>query len=101
MISPWIRVDVIGCLMILLDVENQQKSDNQVAGSTIRLPEPSVAGRSTSSLPDYESSQAQYASLFKSPRKRADNRLWKATLFALAIYVALSVIIGVPVVVFK
>uniref|UniRef100_A0A0W0F0H0 Uncharacterized protein n=1 Tax=Moniliophthora roreri TaxID=221103 RepID=A0A0W0F0H0_MONRR len=89
--------------MILLDVENQQKSDTQVAGSTIRLPEPSVAGRSTSSsLPDYESSQAQYAApLFKLPRKRVDNRFWKATLLALAIYVALSVIIGVPMVVFK
>ncbi|KAK7053482.1 hypothetical protein VNI00_004108 [Paramarasmius palmivorus] len=89
-------------LMILLDVENQQKSDIQVAGPTIRLPEPSVYGRSTSSLPDYESSQAQYAaSPAKSPRKRVDSRFWRATLFALGIYVALSIIIGVPVIVLK
>ncbi|KAJ7072112.1 hypothetical protein C8F01DRAFT_1102624 [Mycena amicta] len=73
---------------------------------TLRLPEP-VAGRSSVSLPDYETSQAQQwtAPEFRKPNSklsfptRFDTRFWRGTFFALAIYVFLSVVIGIPVIV--
>ncbi|KAJ7497519.1 hypothetical protein FB451DRAFT_1211760 [Mycena latifolia] len=66
---------------------------------TLRLPEP-VAGRA-SPLPDYETSQAQHTVIFRKPSfpNRFDSRFWRATFFALAIYVFLSVVIGIPLIV--
>ncbi|KAJ6596651.1 hypothetical protein B0H10DRAFT_2088241 [Mycena sp. CBHHK59/15] len=86
--------------MIILDNPNQQTSKLAVAASpALRLPEP-VAGRSAS-LPDYETSQAQHSVIFRKPTfpQRFDSRFWRATFFALAIYVFLSVVIGIPVIV--
>lgn len=100
--------------MILPDPEDQQhgKLTPYVAGPTVRLPD-RVAGRS-SILPDYETSQAQHhtvslpessstsstASFRKySLHNTVDSRFWRATLYALAIYIALSVTIGVPLIV--
>lgn len=101
--------------MILLDPEGQQhgKLTSYVAGPTVRLPD-RVAGRSSILLPDYETSQAQHnspSSPDSSPtsstvsfrkyslHNTVDSRFWRATLYALAIYIALSVTIGVPLIV--
>ncbi|KAE9411252.1 hypothetical protein BT96DRAFT_804006 [Gymnopus androsaceus JB14] len=103
--------------MILLDPEGQQhgKLTSYVAGPTVRLPD-RVAGRSSILLPDYETSQAQHnspSSPDSSPtsstvsfrkyslHNTVDSRFWRATLYALAIYIALSVTIGVPLIVTK
>ncbi|KAF9070136.1 hypothetical protein BDP27DRAFT_1324358 [Rhodocollybia butyracea] len=99
--------------MILLDPDDQQhrKLNSDVAGTTVRLPLP-VAGRS-SLLPDYETSQAQHnspsspapssstLSFRKHSLQTVDSRFWRATLYALAIYIALCVTIGVPLIVTK
>jgi hypothetical protein len=103
--------------MILLDPEDQQhgKLTSYVAGPTVRLPD-RVAGRSSIILPDYETSQAQHNSVSPSDssptsstisfrkyslHNTVDSRFWRATLYALAIYIALSVTIGVPLIVTK
>ncbi|KAJ3989872.1 hypothetical protein F5890DRAFT_1400055 [Lentinula detonsa] len=99
--------------MILLDPDDQQhgKLNSYVAGPTVRLPD-RVAGRS-SLLPDYETSQAQHNVPAPSPtsstvsfrkyslHNSVDSRFWRAALYALAIYIALSVTIGVPLIVTK
>jgi hypothetical protein len=93
--------------MIILDEEPSSKlsSFSSVAGPTLRHPE-RAAGRSTShlTLPDYETSQAianndlVYKKVVK---KRIDARFWWATLYALIIYIVLSLLIGIPIVVTK
>ncbi|KAF9051137.1 hypothetical protein BDZ89DRAFT_1005758 [Hymenopellis radicata] len=81
--------------MIILDQANQQ-AKLDVAGPTLRFPEIAV-GRSSSPLPDYETSQAQHGiTTAKSLHDRADRRFWRATLYALCIYILLSAAIGVP-----
>ncbi|KAJ7079123.1 hypothetical protein B0H15DRAFT_859176 [Mycena belliarum] len=88
--------------MILLDEDDSGPSKLAAAPvPTLRLPEP-VAGRS-SPLPDYETSQleAQHTVIFRKPTfpNRFDSRFWRVTFFALAIYVFLSIIIGIPLIV--
>ncbi|KAJ7772584.1 hypothetical protein DFH07DRAFT_878689 [Mycena maculata] len=88
---------------MIIDPQLDQGSSKQVAvgpSPTLRLPEP-VAGRSTSPLPDYETSQAQHSVIFRKPSfpHRFDSRFWRLTFFALAIYVFLSVVIGIPLIV--
>lgn len=89
--------------MILLDEEGQQtKLDAFVAGPTLRLPDRAsiASARTVTPLPDYETSQAQHIiSPIKSSTRRIDSKFWRATLYALAIYVGLSVVIGVPLIV--
>ncbi|KAJ6500095.1 hypothetical protein C8R47DRAFT_281389 [Mycena vitilis] len=99
--------------MIILDDQEQGSSKLAVPSATLRLPEP-VAGRSASPLPDYETSQAQQTSAqvsaqapvhshptFRKPSlpNHFNSRFWRVTFFALAIYVFLSVVIGIPVIV--
>lgn len=85
-------------MIILEEADQQAKLDSSVAGPTLRFPDRAV-GRSSSPLPDYETSQALQHNL-TTPRKslhsKVDARFWRATLYALVIYVALSVVIGVP-----
>ncbi|KAF7361706.1 Zn(2)-C6 fungal-type domain-containing protein [Mycena venus] len=104
--------------MIIYD-ETEPGSSKLAAApaATLRLPDP-VAGRSSVSsiqLPDYETSQAQVneqqhhsnsstttlASSFRKPSlpHRFDSRFWRITFFALAIYVFLSVVVGIPIIV--
>jgi hypothetical protein len=86
--------------MIILDPEDQrQTKDPTVAGLTLRLPEKALA-RSDSPLPDYETSEARQKFLLQeaSSRKILDGRLLRAILYALIIYVALSAMIGIPIV---
>lgn len=85
--------------MIIDDDEDQRtKLGSNVAGPTLRLPD-RVAGRSP--LPDYETSQAQHSIIFRKPvfRRRFDSRFWHAIFYALAIYIALSVVIGIPLII--
>ncbi|PFH53806.1 hypothetical protein AMATHDRAFT_1032 [Amanita thiersii Skay4041] len=95
--------------MIILDEHEELpvKFDSFVAGSTVRYPDRAV-GRPSSPLPDYEASEAQHRRTIKDlqsqskPRRRIlDSRILRATFYALAVYVAVSVIIAVPIVVLK
>ncbi|KAK0461283.1 uncharacterized protein EV420DRAFT_1531262 [Desarmillaria tabescens] len=87
-------------MIILEEADQQAKLDSSVAGPTLRFPDRAV-GRSSSPLPDYETSQAQHnlTPTRKSLHSRVDARFWRATLYALVIYVVLSVVIGVPLIV--
>lgn len=89
--------------MIVLDEEDQRQvkqiPSDFLTGPILRLPE-RVAGRSSYPLPDYETSQAQHTAI-SSFRKvhlygRFDSKFWRVVLLGLAIYVALSVCIGIP-----
>nr|GAT42655.1 predicted protein [Mycena chlorophos] len=102
-------VDAQAFFMILLDDESGPASKLLPSTyPTLRPPEP-AAGRSSLSLPDYETSQAQQhgsAPSISSIRKsklpfpnRFDSKFWRGTFFALAIYVFLSVVIGIPIIV--
>ncbi|KAG7446301.1 uncharacterized protein BT62DRAFT_110769 [Guyanagaster necrorhizus] len=84
-------------MIILEEADQQAKLDSSVAGPTLRFPDRAV-GRSSSPLPDYETSQAQHTltTTPKSLHSKVDARFWRATLYALVIYVVLSVAIGVP-----
>jgi len=64
---------------------------------TLRIPEP-VATRLSLSLPDYETSQQQHTHK-PVTSNRFDSRFWRGPFFALAIYVFLSVVIGIPLIV--
>lgn len=86
--------------MIILDEEEHVKFDAVVAGSTVRYPDKAV-GRSLSSLPDYEASEAQHRLIIRnlqsSSKKTRNARILKTTFYALAIYIALSAVIVLPV----
>lgn len=89
-------------MILLEEPPSKLGSDSDVCGPTVRLPE-RAAGRSTShiTLPDYETSQAIAQNHFvykKTGKGRIDSRFWRATLYALIIYIALSLIIGIPIV---
>ena len=90
-------------IMIILDEEDHQvKFDAIVAGSTVRYPD-KVVGRSSTSLPDYEASEAQHRLIIGDPQSlpkktRRNTRILKATFYALAVYVALSAVIVLPLV---
>lgn len=84
--------------MILFDDADQlAKLDPIVAGPTLRLPDRAV-GRSSSPLPDYETSQAQHerATAVHTPKEKTDKRFWRATLCALCVYVVISAALGIP-----
>ena len=89
--------------MIILDEEDHQvKFDALVAGSTVRYPDKAV-GRSSTSLPDYDASEAQHRLIIGNPQSlpkktQRNTRILKATFYALAIYVALSAVIVLPLV---
>ncbi|RDB25483.1 hypothetical protein Hypma_007705 [Hypsizygus marmoreus] len=93
--------------MIILDAEDQLRTKQLRdpflgGGPTLRFPE-KAAARSNSPLPDYETSEAHQKLILKEniQRKRVDPRLWRAILYALAIYVILSAVIGVPIIIVK
>ncbi|KII92730.1 hypothetical protein PLICRDRAFT_103490 [Plicaturopsis crispa FD-325 SS-3] len=88
--------------MILLDEDEQQQSKLPLftAGPTLRLPE-RVAERNPP-LPDYETSQAlalQHVSPKGGTRNRLDSRFWRATMYAMIIYVFVSIGVTVALVV--
>ncbi|KZT26704.1 hypothetical protein NEOLEDRAFT_1240771 [Neolentinus lepideus HHB14362 ss-1] len=102
--------------MILLDEEDQQQRKlrpSSVAGPTSRIQEDSVPGRDP--LPDYETSQALQENeivTVKTRKKRrkcwccvfdfkSDARFWRATLYALMIYILITIAVGVPLVVLR
>jgi hypothetical protein len=87
--------------MILLDddlsspklqsLSNASNTNNQT--TTLRHSDT----RSLSPLPDYETSEAQHNRYHRPRAKRiADARFWRATCVALAIYVGLTIVLGVP-----
>ncbi|KAF8070639.1 hypothetical protein FPV67DRAFT_1561395 [Lyophyllum atratum] len=91
--------------MIILDEQDQQWSKQLQGplsdGLTLRLPE-KAAVRSDSPLPDYETSEARQKLITKEKLfKGVDPRLWRAILYALAIYLLLSLVIGLPIVLVK
>ncbi|KAK2464261.1 hypothetical protein APHAL10511_003718 [Amanita phalloides] len=88
--------------MIIDDEDHHIKLDVIVAGSTIRYPD-KVVERSSSSLPDYEASEAQHRLVRNTPpsKNTRNTRILKATIYALAIYVALSAVIVLPLILRK
>lgn len=91
--------------MIILDEEEQQRSkqlQDPFTGPTLRVPE-KAAARSYSPLPDYETSEASQKLITKelTSHKGVDPRLWRAIIYAFAIYVLLSIVIGVPIIIMK
>ncbi|KAF9244969.1 hypothetical protein BU15DRAFT_41643 [Melanogaster broomeanus] len=98
--------------MIIPDEDDSQKiKDPPVAIPSIRYPERAAGRRTLSPLPDYETSQAlafagfndSQVTLFKPPARRrlVDSRFWRAALASLAVYVFLTVVVGVPIIVTK
>ncbi|TFK54184.1 hypothetical protein OE88DRAFT_1654717 [Heliocybe sulcata] len=111
--------------MILLDEEDQHQRKlrpSSVAGPTSRNPEDAVPGRDR--LPDYETSQAlqDYGTSHvqqeheivpvKQGKKRrkcwycafgfnSDARFWRATLYALIIYILITIAVAVPLLVLR
>jgi hypothetical protein len=89
--------------MIILDGEDggQTKHDTY-EGLTLRHPQ-DVHTRTSSLLPDYATSEAQHwtaAQPEEQPKPpRFDSRIWKGALYALAIYIFLSLVIVTPILV--
>ncbi|KAG5341425.1 hypothetical protein C0989_010535 [Termitomyces sp. Mn162] len=93
--------------MIILDVEEKESfkqiHDPFLGRPTLRFPE-KAASRSDSPLPDYETSEARQKLIAKelsAKYNRIEPRLWRAILYALLIYVLLTIVIGVPIIVVK
>lgn len=85
--------------MIILNGEaDRQAKLDSFSGPTIRHPE-RAATRSFSSLPDYDTSEAQHRSCTKPPSTIFDSKFWRAALYALVVYIILSAVIGIPLVV--
>jgi len=87
--------------MIILDGEaDGQTKEDTYNGLTLRHPQAAFT-RSTSPLPDYDTSEAQHWKAIAEPpvRWKVDPRFWKAGLYALAIYVLLSILIVIPILV--
>lgn len=78
--------------MIILDDNDLplKPLHSSTLGPTVRYPE-RVAGHSSLSLPDYETSQAEHIVRRRKSdiQKRVDVRFWKATLYAMFIYVTI------------
>ncbi|KAF9222582.1 hypothetical protein BS17DRAFT_707982 [Gyrodon lividus] len=98
--------------MIIPDEDDTQKiKDPPVATPTIRYPERAVARHPFSPLPDYETSQAlafgdfndSQVTFYKPPPRRrfVDSRFWRAALASLAVYIFLTIVLGVPIIVTK
>lgn len=87
--------------MIILH-EVAPSKDDKFNGLTLRHPQPAYT-RSTSPLPDYDTSEAQQREITKSsPSKfklKFDAKTWRIALYALGIYIALTVIIATPIIV--
>ena len=89
--------------MIILDGQANGRTkdfEDTYNGLTLRHPQAALT-RSTSPLPDYDTSEAQHWKNTAQPPARwnLDPRFWKAGLYALAIYLVLSILIVVPIVV--
>lgn len=87
--------------MIILDGEADGRTkEDTYNGLTLRHPQAALT-RSTSPLPDYDTSEAQHWKAVAEPpvRWKVDPRFWKAGLYALVIYIFLSVLIVVPILV--
>lgn len=89
--------------MIILDGEADGRTkEDTYNGLTLRHPQAAFT-RSTSPLPDYDTSEAQHWKTIADPpvRWKLDPRFWKAGLYALVIYVLLSILIVVPILIWK
>jgi hypothetical protein len=96
--------------MIILDEDDLLKSKDPPASTpSLRYPERAAGRRPFSPLPDYETSQAlafndfndSLITFHKPPPKRRylDSRFWRASIAALALYIFLSIVIGIPIIV--
>ncbi|KAF9482119.1 hypothetical protein BDN70DRAFT_802046 [Pholiota conissans] len=92
--------------MIILDREEAGlEKEDRYGGLTLRHPSAAYTRSSSLLLPDYNTSEALHYKLTSPappPRQpRVDPRIWKAALYALAVYIFLSLVIIVPVAVIK
>jgi hypothetical protein len=85
--------------MIILEEVAEQTKDDKFDGLTLRHPQTAYT-RSTSPLPDYETSEAQQREItIPSSIFKLDAKSWRAALFALCVYTLLTLAIAVPIIV--
>ncbi|KAH9485186.1 hypothetical protein JR316_0002093 [Psilocybe cubensis] len=88
--------------MIILDGDSGQPKNDNYPGLTLRHPQAAVT-RSSSPLPDYDTSEAQHwkISETRKPRKIFDSTIWKGALYGFVMYIFLSLVIVIPILVVK
>lgn len=85
--------------MIILDEGAAPTKDDKFNGLTLRHPQVAYI-RSTSPLPDYDTSEAQHREVITPSSKfKVDTKAWKAALYALVMYIFLTLAIAVPIIV--
>lgn len=87
--------------MIILEEVAGRTKDDSFSGLTLRNPQAAYTRSSSLLLPDYDTSEAQHREVTIPPpsKFKLDAKTWRAALFALCIYVFLTVTIAVPIVV--
>lgn len=85
--------------MIILDEGAAPTKDDKFNGLTLRHPQVAYI-RSASPLPDYDTSEAQHREVITPLSKfKVDIKAWKAALYALVMYIFLTLAIAVPIIV--
>ncbi|KAF8813772.1 hypothetical protein BYT27DRAFT_7083982 [Phlegmacium glaucopus] len=85
--------------MIVLDDAADRLKDDKFNGLTLRHLQ-AVYIRSTSPLPDYDTSEAQHHKVpTPSSKFKLDAKTWRAALYSLGIYIFLTLVIAVPIIV--
>ena len=86
--------------MIILEEVAERTKDDNFNGLTLRHPQTAYTRSTPSSLPDYETSEAQHREVtIPSSKFKLDARSWRAALFAFCIYTFLTLTVAVPIVV--
>lgn len=88
---------------MIIEVAQPTKDKDKFNGLTLRHPQAAYT-RSTSPaplLPDYDTSEAQHRDVAKlrSSKFELDAKTWRAVLYALALYIILTVSIAVPIII--
>jgi hypothetical protein len=88
-------------IMIILEEVAERPKDDKFNGLTLRNPQAAYTRSSSLLLPDYDTSEAQHreATIPPSSKFKLDARTWRAVLFALCLYIFLTVTIAVPIIV--
>jgi len=88
--------------MIILDQVAERTKDDKFNGLTLRHPQAAYT-RSISPLPDYDTSEAQHRKVITPSSKfklfKLDAKTWRVALYALGIYIFLTLTIAVPIIV--
>ena len=87
--------------MIILEEVAERTKDDNFNGLTLRHPQTAYTRSTPSPLPDYETSEAQQREVTTIPSSKfkLDANSWRAALFALCVYIFLTLTIAVPIIV--